>query len=260
MPPPSGPPALHLDNMIFLSNSVPKSASTFLFYMQQLFLRQASGNTSDYLGELAENSLELTGAYVLNHRSPDFLRFLENPDRKNGPYVLKVHCLMNSDLREIFLAHPHIQASLSIRDPMDIFFSAYDNYRRTGEFGHFATTDGGIEIIDNYFSQILHSVEATSRSKRIPIIRYEDILADSYKALVASLVPEIQAALLERIATGLLDLEKAAAHAVIRLNIGSPKRDLSRYDPGLVRDVEEGLREARTRFGYVRPDAASAPA
>jgi hypothetical protein len=260
MPPSSSTPALRLDNMVFLSNSVPKSASTFLFYMQQLFLREASRSTSDYLGELAESGLDLTGAYVLNHRTPEFLRVLDNPGRTNGPYVLKVHCLMNAEVRELFLAHPHIQSSLSIRDPMDIFFSAYDNYRRTGEFEHFATSDGGIEIIDNYFSQILRSVEATSRSKRIPIIRYEDILADPYKALVASLVPEIQAILLERIATGLLDLGKAAAHAAIRLNIGSPKRDLSQYDPGLVRDVEEGLREARTRFGYVRPDAAGAPA
>ncbi|CUJ17283.1 sulfotransferase family protein [Cognatishimia activa] len=242
-----------LENMVFLSNSVPKSGSTFLFSMQQMFLRGfvEGQKKCDYFEELRREGAEFRGSYVANFNDDAFLDTLKNGTRKNGPYVLKTHGLINDRIREVFLAEDHLQASLAVRDPLEIFFSATDNFVKSGEFPEFSKPEVGIETIVGYFSKIFRSVQITSQKKHIPIVRYEDIVSNPNQALISSLAPDIQSLLLQKVSLKALDVETASERASDRMNKGELKRDLSRYDPALVKDVCDGLEETRRMFGYV---------
>ncbi|MEM7792299.1 MAG: hypothetical protein AAF546_12920 [Verrucomicrobiota bacterium] len=188
--------------------------------------------------------------YIERLHSPEFIEALQRPDRTNGPFVVKCHGLLNESLRDVFVQNDHIHASLAIRDPLEIYFSAYDNFRKTGEFSAFAKVSTGIDTIVNYFEKILSSTVATSKIKNVPVIRYEKIVEQPREALLDSLEPPLRDKLMRGAIERFADIGAAKHASDNRFNVGRIKRDLSIYDPGVVREVVSGLESARRSFGY----------
>lgn len=238
------------DRLVLISNSVPKSGSTILFSMQRTFLHTLCGRpTADY-STFTKAGVQIEGGYLGKPHAQEFLDLITSPSLTGGPYVLKTHTQLNADLREAFVKSPNIFVSTAIRDPLEVFFSARDNFLKSGEFPEFAETRNGCDTVVNYFAKIHESSVITSRQKIVPLVRYEQIVADPVGAVVASLHPSIREQVMRRIAEGHLNLAAAAKGATNRLNLGGLGRlAKDRADPDFEL-VASALAATRQAFGY----------
>lgn len=238
------------DRLVLISNSVPKSGSTMLYSMQRTFLHAISGRTAADYSAFTNAGVPVDGGYVGKPHSREFLDVITSPSLTGGPYVLKTHTLLNADLREAFVKSPNIYCSMSIRDPLEVFFSARDNFFKSGEFPEFSETQSGCDTVVNYFAKIHDSAVTTSRQKIVPLVRYEQIVTDPIGAVVASLHPSIREQVMRRIAEGYLNLATAAEGATKRLNVGGLGRlARDRAHPDF-EQIASALAATRQAFGY----------
>lgn len=243
-------PAPFFDRLVLISNSVPKSGSTLLFAMQQNFLLSLAGRRAPDYSAFTRAGVQVDAGYVGKPHSREFLEVITSDALTGGPHVIKTHTLLNADLREAIVASPHVFASVSIRDPLEVYYSARDNFLKSGEFPEFAELDRGCETVSGYFAKIFESSVNTSRQKAVPLIRYEQIVADPIGALVASLHPLIRDQVMRRIAQGYLNLDAAVQGAAKRLNIGGLDRlSADRANADFPR-VAAALAATRRSFGY----------
>lgn len=214
---------LNLKQLVFLSNSVPKSGSTYLYSLQRNFLESVCRKPKADYGILSEENLEQSG-YVSNPHSKKFLEIICSGDLQDGPYVLKTHALLNGRLREAFLENSHIFVSTATRDPVDIYFSARDNFRSTGEFPEFESLETGTATINGYFARILRSSVKAGRRKELPIVKYEDIVSRPLETMISSFSQDILKSVSLETAKEHTSIEKASRMARNRMNKGSLKR------------------------------------
>lgn len=242
--------AQFFDRLVLISNSVPKSGSTYLHSMQQNFLLSLCGKSGPNVSAFAEAGIEVHGSYIPKPQSAEFLALIASPTLTGGPFIVKTHTMLTADLRATLLRSGTIFASLSIRDPLDIYFSARDNFRKSGEFPEFGNVESGCETVNGFFTRIYESSVNTSHKKTVPIVRYEQIVSDPVGALLASLHPTIKDHVMRKIAEDHLNLQKAAAGASKRLNLGSlDRRAVDRSDADFDQ-VSHALAETRHVFGY----------
>jgi len=238
------------DQLVLISNSVPKSGSTLLFSLQQNFLLSLGGSKTPDFSVFTQAGVQVDGGYIAKPHSREFLSAITSDTLTGGPYVLKTHTLLNADLREAILGRPNVFASLAIRDPLEIFFSARDNYLKSGEFPEFDDVARGCETVTTYFNKIYESSLNTSRQKTVPLVRYEQIVTDPVGAMIASLHPILRDQVIRRIAQGYLNLEAANAGATKRMNVGGLDRLAADRARPEFATVEQALAGTRRAFGY----------
>lgn len=249
----TSPPAIDtfLDRLVFLSNSVPKSGSTFLFGLQESLLLSLANKTAQNFDFFTRRGVKLANGFVWKPHDESFIEALSSGEVTGGPYVLKLHTMFNARLREVFLAQDNIFASLAIRDPVQIFFSARDNFEKTGEFGQFADKDQGCQLIEDYFTKILKSVRHTAHSKPVPIVRYETIVTDPFEAMTQSFGPLLASRLLVSLAKQRVDVRSATNLASNRFNLGGLERPEQSSKSLEYNEVSARLEGARREFGYL---------
>lgn len=247
-----------LRSLILLSNSVPKSGSTFLGHLQNNFLLSVADSAHPGYKAFTEAGVKMSGGYVHDPNSEEFLNILTQGDLNAGPYVLKTHCAISEGLREVILGSNSIQMSLSIRDPLDIFYSARDNFNKTSEFSAFATEEGGAKVINGGFRRIFETTLKLNEEKQVPVVKYESIVRNPAEALISSFSESLRKMILvgqdgdlKEMAHRHMDLEKATRRASTRKNFGTAFRpDRARYSAFL----EQELADVRRIFGYPHVD------
>ena len=239
-----------LERLVLLSNSVPKSGSTFLAALQENLIYGLKPRRISLNEEMQRFGVELRKNYVMDPYGNDFLDFISNKNLKNGPYVFKTHFVMRGNIKDVFLGSPHIQASLSVRDPLEVFLSARDNHFATGEFPEFAELDSGIKLIDKYFADIFKTTKSVVSVKDIPIVRYDEIVSSPKTALLKSFSSDLRSILLGGVAAKTIDIEAANERARYRRNKAEIKRDLSHCDQETATYLEKKLSGVRSLFGY----------
>ena len=238
------------DRLVLISNSVPKSGSTFLFTMQQSFLLSLAGKKAADFTAFAAAGVPVDHGYLAKPHAREFLDLIADKTLTGGPYVIKTHTLLNAELREVIVGSDNVFASTAIRDPLEIYFSARDNFRKTGEFPEFSTVERGCDTVSGYFAKIFQAAVNTSYAKTVPIVRYGQIMADPVGALLASLHGTIKDHALRKVAGDYLDLGKAAAGASNRLNLGTADRRSHDGNDADFDAVFRALAGARQAFGY----------
>ena len=238
------------DRLVLISNSVPKSGSTLLFSMQQGFLLSLCGKASADYSAFSRAGVPIDHGYLAKPHAREFLDLIADPSLTGGPYVIKTHTLLNADLRAALVAADNVFASTAIRDPLEIYFSARDNFRKTGEFPEFATVERGCDTVKTYFAKIHRASVNTSYVKAVPLVRYDQILSDPVGALMASLHATIRDQVLRKIAGDHLDMGRATAGARSRLNLGVADRRTRDAQEGDFEKVLHALASTRAAFGY----------
>ena len=236
---------------IFISNSMPKSGSTYLFSLQEELLKKAFGiNLIHQRKIFASRSIKYTANYIHHPNQSEFIELLNDTRLDEGPYLFKTHCVVDGALRDAYINSKHVFFSCCVRDPVETFLSAHDNFIQTGEFSEFKTFDSGCEIINNYFSKIVCSCKDMPQSKAIPIIRYEDIVENPVSTLVDSLGPILQKPVLLKLVSNSISLEGASSSAKDRMNKGILNRAKTHKDQHLIDKLESALDQARRLVGY----------
>jgi hypothetical protein len=250
MRPDSPTTEIPLERLVFLSNSVPKSGSTFLAALQENFIYGLKPRRISLNEELQHLDVDLRGNYVMNPYEKDFLHFISNKNLENGPYIFKTHLEMKGDIKDIFLSSKHIHASLSVRDPLEIFMSGRDNHLATGEFPEFAELDSGIKVIRGYFAEIFKTTKSIASIKEIPIVRYDEIVKSPKCALLKSFSRDLRSILITGAIAEKVDIEAANELAQHRRNKAEVKRDLSHCNQAEIRYLKTKLSDIRKCFGY----------
>lgn len=240
-------------NLIFISNSIPKSGSTLLFNLQRdffklLFKPNAAESTE---AELDRLQIDHAKSYIIQPHSHSFIDALMDGKFLNGPHVLKVHTPFNGSLRDAFLANENVYASLIIRDPVDVFLSAQDNFQKTGEFSEFKDFDSGVRVINNYFEQIYRSIINTGYRKPIPIVRYEDLLNNPIEVISSSFSPELWNRLHPEVIANNIILHRAEHQSIHRKALTQEERIESRAKHPQFNELISSLYDVRAKFGYV---------
>lgn len=217
---------LELNKLVFISNSVPKSGSTYLYSLQKNFLESVRGKSDARYAPFTKNDLVNSG-YVSKPHSEEFLEIISSGGLKDGPYIFKTHTLINGALREAFLNKNHIFISTATRDPVDIYFSARDNYKKTGEFPEFRDLETGTATINEYFAKILQSSINSGYKKTLPIVKYEDIVTRPLEAMISSFSEKVLLSISLEIARKRTDINESSDMAKNRMNKGV----LKRYNP-----------------------------
>jgi len=238
------------DNLVLISNSVPKSGSTFLFSMQRDFLLSVAGRPASDHALFTDNGVQLSNGFVVKPLAGPFLDVLEKTEICGGPHVLKTHMPVTPRLREILHKKPNLFMSLAIRDPVEIFLSARDNLEKTGEFPEFADVETGCALVQGHFTNILRSSREAGHHKILPVVRYEEIVGDPLRALVSSLHPEVIRNIIMKVVRQYTNMDKSRSFAANRLNIGKISRLDSESDTVLLAILTQHLAAARAEFGY----------
>lgn len=240
----------YFDKLVLISNSVPKSGSTYLHALQTRFLSELTGATADY-DSVAQRGVKSLGSFIYKPQEQEFIDFITDPDITGGPYIFKIHAIFNDKLAEAITSHQNIFASLAIRDPLEIFFSARDNFKKTGEFSEFETTEKAVNTINGYFTKIAASAFRLGQKKQIPVVRYEQLMTDPISALQSSLATEIQTCAMRLMMEKFTDFERASNDAVGRRNRAVIDRTSSE-DQQEVNFLVTAIEESRRAFGYIK--------
>lgn len=239
-----------LDKLVFISNSIPKSGSTLLFSLQQEFLLRLAGKSEQDFSVLANLGVNVDAGFVSKPFLGPLMDVLESGELCGGPFILKIHFPLNERVSRLLLESKDLHMSLAIRDPVQVFMSARDNFKKTGEFPEFADTDAGCELISNFFGKIYKSVARLPSSACVPIVRYETIVSDPLEALLSSFGPALLRRIFLKIAEDYTDLQRANILSSNRLNIGIVNRLENFQDEDLLDKLTVLLAATREEFGY----------
>jgi len=181
-----------LDQIVLISNSVPKSGSTLLFNLQCEFFKSLSGHEMDY-SQIEAAGINLNGGFVDTRETVKLASFLASGEPRNGPWILKMHTPVYKPLLELFKNNRNIFMSLIVRDPIDVFLSARRNFNRSGEFKEFSEEQAGVTTVNNFFQEIYDTCVSAGAIRELPIVRYDDLLGDRFETVTASLPTELRA-------------------------------------------------------------------
>lgn len=181
-----------LDQIVFISNSIPKSGSTLLCNLQRELFKSLSGHEMDY-SQIEAAGINLKGGFIYPQETVKLASFLASGKPRKGPWVLKMHTPVYKPLLELFKNDDNIFMSLIVRDPIDVFLSARRNFNRSGEFKEFAEEKAGVTAVNNFFQEIYDTCILAGAFKKLPIVRYDDLLRDRYETVAASLPTELRA-------------------------------------------------------------------
>ena len=237
-----------IENLIFISNSLPKSGSSFLFNLQRQLLLKISGRTECDYGVLKKAGIPIQGGYIQTPHLPKAITHLANSDTETGPIVLKAHAPISPAIRELFVQHDNVFMSLIVRDPIDILMSAMENHKRTGEFESFSSVESGCQTIMNHFKSIYES--CTELGKEVPIVHYRDLLLDPASTVADSFGTKLNAEIARQYIQKNLDVEFAKKRASHRLQKGSLKRDIEDLPTDQHAVIKQKLGSFREKLGY----------
>ena len=228
-----------LRNIVLISNSMPKSGSTFLCSLQRELFRAVIGRDLDY-SDLTKRGIAEGQGFVSAKNMPRFIEYLESGVQA-GPWVIKTHALMTGKFANHYLNCDTTFVSLAIRDPIEIFASARRNFLKTGEFKQFENLESGVNTINNFFSQIYETTCVVSSKKKVPIVHYELLKQDPLGALQQSLHPNLCSILLGSLVKQRVSLDEASNKARHRLS--TPKEHASDLGISLsdVKQIQELL-------------------
>lgn len=247
--------------LILISNSIPKSGSTFLFEMQNNLFQRAF-DSEDATRLLKKSQLGAIGGF-LNISNSDFENRIANSECDFGPVVIKAHCMLGKGLIQQIVSNDNIFVSFCVRDPIDVFFSARRNFLARGEFPEFENVETAIKVINGYFWDIYSSVSALNEELKlsgqndrlVPFIKYEDIVADPKQAVMSSLSERLKA-ILESAGAEIKHLinddlvEAANQGASARMQLGKAKSTYVGDDRDIFNKLTTELADVRSAFGY----------
>lgn len=254
-----------IKKVILISNSVPKSGSTLLFeYQNQLFQKAFASLPSDKL--LGMSALDNIGGFV-NLQKSNFLDIIRNPNYAIGPVVIKTHFVPTAEILDEISKNRHVFMSLAVRDPVDVFLSARDNFHKRGEFSEFESTNQGVDVINRYFSEIYSYTLSLNKKYdelglsdfRVNPVKYEDIVGNTPLALINSLPVQLRSMISKKLLSEGSSLDRVfesfsfediKVNTQHRLQFGGQKRDYSSVDPNLITFLKSELRETALLFGY----------
>lgn len=171
---------------IFISNSIPKSGSTFLFNLQRSFLEGVFDKKFDY-SELKDFGIEVNGGYIDRSQEERFVDFIRSKPASEESIIVKMHTEIGDRLKEEFLSNEDIYMSFSIRDPAEVFMSARKNFVRSGEFSEFSSIQTGLDVINGWYKEILYNTAELSSNKKVSIVEYGELISDPIRGLLKSL-------------------------------------------------------------------------
>jgi hypothetical protein len=239
-----------LDRAVLISNSVPKSGSTFLHALQENFLLAVQGRPAARFDIFKDAGVKMSQAFVHRPHDPEFLDLIASPDLTGGPYVLKTHTPIKGRLREIFWDCDHVFVSMVVRDPVEVFLSARDNFRKTGEFPEFHSIDSGCALVSTYFADLFRSALASAAKKNLPIVRYEDVVSKPVETMLSSLHPRLQLAAMEAVARRFTNVTTASDRSSVRRNRAVLDRAGQHEVPAEIDELNRLLQDTRREFGY----------
>lgn len=237
-----------LSSLVILSNSIPKSASTLMCSLQTQLLQVISKDHRQLKDRLPSEQFEMVGRFVVDPHSEPFLEWLSQKHTQ-GPYIFKVHALMSERLLEIIETSHQVFTSLCIRDPIETFFSARDNFRKTGEFAEFENKSSGIRKILTHYRAIWELHKKIEKSS--PIIDYRDIVESPLDALRRALPESVKQSTEFAAACEGLDIEKVNQSASHRFNYGHVSRGFDEADSNDFNFVAKELETLRKDMGYL---------
>lgn len=109
-----------------------------------------------------------TNEFVAQHRE-----VLAASDKS---FVLKVHSPLTNEMGEVLERSQDVLWTFIYRDPLQVFASGRDHYLKTGEFPHFGSTQGGVDLISRFFRQIYETHKKYEHIERLTFFRYEDLI------------------------------------------------------------------------------------
>lgn len=240
-----------LSNVVFLSNSIPKSGSTFLYNLQVETLRAMSGRRPYDFSALDRGGFENRKGFVFDCADPAFLDFLEAGAAGAGPLVVKTHTPVTPALERLLCETDHVFMATLVRDPVQTVLSARDNFHKTGEFDQFADLQTGCDVADTRFREIWESSVRVAGKVDLPILRYEDLIADPVATTVASFPARLSALFLTALVRAReKNTERARDGAQHRFNRGGPGRDLGTLPAAERALLIDRLGPLRARMGY----------
>lgn len=238
-----------LQDLIFLSNSVPKSGSSLLFNLQRDFLLSLSGRTECDYQTVAGLGLSAKGGFMAARHIPAFVKLLERGEPlADGPLILKTHTPLTPELKAAFLANDNLHVSMIVRDPVDVLMSAMDNFKATGEFAQFETIEGGCRAVNKFFQQIYDST--TGLDKPLPLVHYSELMQNRVETVLKSFPPAVYNMILHSLFEQNLDAEKTGKKAAHRVQKGMAKRDRGDIPADKLEGVLDTLQDFRAKLGY----------
>ena len=171
--------------MYYISNSMPKSASTLVYRLTTKAIVSTFGiNGQRALFDAIKNGeLPGGGGFVRNCSTSDVLRKLQTLSEKKGPFAVKAHVPLTAPLRDA-IESGHVRVTYIYRDPRDAMLSAMSNYQQTKdtervEFSAFDTLDAALRK----YVKIAQTAVAWKESGRAIILRYEEFINDMVGAM-----------------------------------------------------------------------------
>lgn len=237
-----------LNNVVMISNSIPKSGSSFLFILQTNFIEALVGKSIDYT-PLKDFGIDVIGGFVKAKHDDAIVDFLRSKPELDTPLVLKMHTSYSEKLAKEFVANKMIFISLAVRDPIDIFQSARRNFFRTGEFPMFADVEHGTAILNRGYKLIYERTLKLSQRKAIPIIRYEDIVNQPIAALRRSFDPDLHELIFSDIARKYTDMDRVMSGAAHRRSTKADRHG-GKVTAEELEFVRRNTQEFRKRLGY----------
>ena len=159
--------------MIIVSNSIPKSGSSYRFRCEKALLAlSGKGNGQARI----ERYFRWGFVDRFNLKTCAILLFV---NFTSGGFVVKTHARPNKYLKRLS-AFGLAAVTFSYRHPFDVILSAMDHHRKskagidkTGAFLNHADADTSAEIVKNYFKNYF----LWSKIKKTILIRYEDFVS-----------------------------------------------------------------------------------
>jgi len=238
-----------LQNLVFLSNSVPKSGSSLLFNLQRDFLMAVAGRTECDYQTLEGLGVPAKGGFVAARFIPELVKLIESGvPLSEGPLILKTHTPLTPELQNAFLNNDIMHVSMIVRDPLDVLMSAMDNFKATGEFAQFETLEGGCRAVNNFFQKIYDS--ATGLDKPLPMMHYRDLMQNRTETVIKSFPPAVYDMILHSLFDQYLDVEKSGKKAAHRVQKAQVKRDRDAIPADKLDEVLDTLKDFRAKLGY----------
>lgn len=171
--------------MYFISNSMPKSASTLLCELTRESVIHCFGNEGQIAlyEAIKVGKVPGVGGFVSNCSHRTVLDELRDLSKQYGPFVAKAHVPLTQDLQNA-IARGDTKVSYIFRDPRDAMLSAMSNYNSTKnsskvEFKGFESFDSALTKYIN----IAKNAVTWKESGLATILRYEEFINDIEKGL-----------------------------------------------------------------------------
>lgn len=171
--------------MLVISNAMPKSASSLLFwYTQEIIQRAFPANAIRHMRELNKSDAFRGVGCFVNPLDDDSVLRLLKISKEVGPLCIKSHSSM-SPLIESLIDSGEVIATFAHRDPRDMILSAIDHfYRRKAagfiEFEGFTTVMESMDVACWFCEMACRWVE----SDKVHVFRYEDTITDKMTAIM----------------------------------------------------------------------------